>query len=48
MINKQDEPTWMLHCHNFLHANWAMHMIVVYNNVSTPYTVGTVSGNFPD
>ncbi len=38
---------WMLHCHNFLHANWGMDMMVMYN-VSTPYTVGTVSGNFPD
>ncbi|MBA2392525.1 MAG: multicopper oxidase family protein [Ktedonobacteraceae bacterium] len=38
---------WMLHCHNFLHANWGMDMMVVYN-VSTPYTVGTTSGNFPD
>jgi FtsP/CotA-like multicopper oxidase with cupredoxin domain len=38
---------WMLHCHNFLHANWGMDMMVMYN-VSTPYTVGTSSGNFPD
>src|SRR6266487_472432 len=38
---------WMLHCHNFLHANWGMDMMVMYN-VSTPYTVGSVSGNFPD
>jgi FtsP/CotA-like multicopper oxidase with cupredoxin domain len=38
---------WMLHCHNFLHANWGMDMMVSYN-VSTPYTVGTLSGNFPD
>lgn len=38
---------WMLHCHNFLHANWGMDMMVSYN-VSTPYTVGSTSGNFPD
>ena len=38
---------WMLHCHNFLHANWGMDMMVMYN-VSTPYTVGSASGNFPD
>ncbi|HLZ62263.1 MAG TPA: multicopper oxidase domain-containing protein [Ktedonosporobacter sp.] len=38
---------WMLHCHNFLHANWGMDMMVTYN-VSTPYTIGTASGNFPD
>lgn len=38
---------WMLHCHNLLHANWGMDMMVMYN-ISTPYTVGTQSGNFPD
>jgi FtsP/CotA-like multicopper oxidase with cupredoxin domain len=38
---------WMLHCHNLLHANWGMDMMVMYD-VSTPYTVGTTSGNFPD
>jgi FtsP/CotA-like multicopper oxidase with cupredoxin domain len=38
---------WMLHCHNSLHANWGMDMMLMYN-VSTPYTVGTQSGNFPD
>lgn len=39
---------WMIHCHNFLHANWGMDMMVVYNGYSTPYNVGTASGNFPD
>ncbi|HEV2659203.1 MAG TPA: multicopper oxidase family protein [Ktedonobacteraceae bacterium] len=38
---------WMLHCHNFLHSNWGMDMMVMYN-VSTPYSVGSASGNFPD
>ncbi|HLZ58588.1 MAG TPA: multicopper oxidase family protein [Ktedonosporobacter sp.] len=38
---------WMLHCHNLLHANWGMDMMIMYN-ISTPYTVGTASGNFPD
>ena len=38
---------WMLHCHNFLHANWGMDMMLMYN-ISTPYTVGNASGNFPD
>ncbi len=38
---------WMLHCHNFFHANWGMDMMIAYN-VSTPYTIGTTSGNFPD
>ncbi len=39
---------WMLHCHNLLHANWGMDMMVMYDNVSTPYTVGKTSGNIPD
>lgn len=39
---------WMLHCHNFLHANWGMDTMLVYDGYSTPYTVGKQSGNFPD
>lgn len=39
---------WMLHCHNFLHANWGMDMMVAYYGYSTPYTTGTLNGNFPD
>jgi FtsP/CotA-like multicopper oxidase with cupredoxin domain len=38
---------WMLHCHNLLHANWGMDMMIMYN-MSTPYTIGSFSGNFPD
>lgn len=39
---------WMVHCHNFLHANWGMDMMLMYEGYSTPYNVGTASGNFPD
>ncbi|HZR44305.1 MAG TPA: multicopper oxidase family protein [Ktedonobacteraceae bacterium] len=39
---------WMLHCHNLFHANHGMDMMVVYPNISTPYTIGYASGNFPD
>lgn len=39
---------WMIHCHNFLHANWGMDMMVTYYGYSTPYTIGTQSQNFPD
>ena len=39
---------WMLHCHNLLHANWGMDMMIMYYGYSTPYSVGTASGNFPD
>jgi len=39
---------WMIHCHNFLHANFGMDMMLDYYGYSTPYTIGTDSGNFPD
>lgn len=39
---------WMIHCHNFLHANWGMDMMLAYDGYSTPYTTGTQSENFPD
>jgi FtsP/CotA-like multicopper oxidase with cupredoxin domain len=39
---------WMLHCHNLLHSNWGMDMMIAYYGYTTPYTVGTAKGNFPD
>ena len=39
---------WMIHCHNLYHANHGMDMMLVYPNISTPYTIGNASGNFPD
>jgi FtsP/CotA-like multicopper oxidase with cupredoxin domain len=44
-----DNPgLWMFHCHNLVHANWGMDMMLVYPNIATPYTIGPASGNFPD
>jgi FtsP/CotA-like multicopper oxidase with cupredoxin domain len=44
-----DNPgLWMLHCHVLIHAATGMDMMVVYPNISTPYTVGTKSGNIPE
>jgi len=44
-----DNPgLWMMHCHVLIHAASGMDMMVVYPNVSTPFTIGTQSGNFPD
>src|ERR1700730_289286 len=44
-----DNPgLWMLHCHNLYHANHGMDMMIVYPNISTPYSIGNASGNFPD
>ena len=39
---------WMVHCHNLYHANHGMDMMLVYPNISTPYSIGYTSGNFPD
>ncbi len=39
---------WMFHCHNLFHAYWGMDMMVVYPGISTPYSIGSASGNFPD
>ena len=39
---------WMLHCHVLIHAATGMDMMVVYPNISTPYTVGESSGNIPE
>jgi FtsP/CotA-like multicopper oxidase with cupredoxin domain len=43
-----DPGIWMLHCHNFLHANFGMDMMLTYQGYTTPYSIGTLSGNFPD
>jgi len=44
-----DNPgLWMLHCHNLSHATAGMTMMVNYDHVTTPYRVGTKSGNLPD
>lgn len=46
---KADNPgLWMEHCHNLEHAAFGMTMMVNYEGVSTPYRVGTKSGNLPD
>jgi hypothetical protein len=37
----------MLHCHMVEHDAHGMDMMVVYFNISTPYTIGTSSGNNP-
>jgi FtsP/CotA-like multicopper oxidase with cupredoxin domain len=39
---------WMIHCHNLYHANHGMDMMLSYPGISTPYTIGNASGNFPD
>ncbi|WP_426452986.1 multicopper oxidase family protein [Paenibacillus sp. S-38] len=44
-----DNPgLWMMHCHNLMHASMGMSMMFNYEGVTTPYRVGTKSGNLPD
>ncbi len=38
---------WMLHCHMVEHDMNGMDMMVNYPDISTPYTIGTASGNNP-
>jgi FtsP/CotA-like multicopper oxidase with cupredoxin domain len=44
-----DNPgIWMLHCHILIHASFGLMMTVNYEGVSTPYTMGMLSGNVPE
>jgi FtsP/CotA-like multicopper oxidase with cupredoxin domain len=46
---KADNPgIWMLHCHVLGHAAAGMSMTINYAGVSTPFTMGTRSGNVPE
>ena len=43
-----DNPgIWMYHCHVLLHAASGMSMTINYAGVSTPFEIGTSSGNQP-
>jgi FtsP/CotA-like multicopper oxidase with cupredoxin domain len=44
-----DNPgLWMLHCHVLIHAAYGLSAMVSYTGISTPYTIGTLSGDFPE
>ena len=44
-----DNPgIWMLHCHVLLHASFGMSMTINYAGISTPYEMGSRSGNVPE
>jgi FtsP/CotA-like multicopper oxidase with cupredoxin domain len=46
---RADNPgIWMFHCHVLLHASFGMSMTVNYVGVSTPYEMGSRSGNVPE
>jgi FtsP/CotA-like multicopper oxidase with cupredoxin domain len=46
---KADNPgIWMLHCHILMHAMAGMSMTINYEGISTPFTMGTRSGNVPE
>jgi FtsP/CotA-like multicopper oxidase with cupredoxin domain len=44
-----DNPgLWMFHCHVLLHASFGMSMTVDYAGITTPFTMGSRSGNMPE
>ena len=46
---RADNPgIWMLHCHILEHAAAGMSMTINYDGVSTPFTMGSRSGNVPE
>jgi FtsP/CotA-like multicopper oxidase with cupredoxin domain len=46
---KADNPgIWMLHCHVLAHAAHGMSMTINYEGISTPFSMGSRSGNIPE
>jgi len=44
-----DNPgLWMLHCHVLIHAAFGLSTMVSYKGITTPYVIGSKSGNFPE
>jgi FtsP/CotA-like multicopper oxidase with cupredoxin domain len=44
-----DNPgIWVIHCHVLLHAEMGMSMTLNYAGVSTPFEMGTRTGNMPE
>ncbi|GLX70020.1 multicopper oxidase family protein [Paenibacillus glycanilyticus] len=44
-----DNPgLWMDHCHNLAHAASGMTMHLMYEGITSPYTVGTATSNHPE
>jgi FtsP/CotA-like multicopper oxidase with cupredoxin domain len=44
-----DNPgLWMLHCHVLIHAAFGLSTMVSYEGITTPYVIGSKSGNFPE
>jgi FtsP/CotA-like multicopper oxidase with cupredoxin domain len=44
-----DNPgIWMFHCHVLLHASMGMVATINYTGVSTPFEMGSSSGNVPE
>jgi FtsP/CotA-like multicopper oxidase with cupredoxin domain len=44
-----DNPgLWMVHCHVLVHAAFGMSAMASYEGITTPYDIGTTSGNKPE
>jgi hypothetical protein len=38
----------MLHCHVLIHAAYGLSAMLSYTGISTPFTVGSLSGDLPE
>lgn len=47
-LEAENPGLWMAHCHDLGHASMGMSMMLNYEGITTPYRVGTLSGNLPD
>jgi FtsP/CotA-like multicopper oxidase with cupredoxin domain len=46
---RADNPgLWMLHCHVLVHASMGMSMTINYAGMTTPFEMGSRSGNVPE
>ena len=39
---------WMVHCHVLVHAAFGMSAMISYQNYTTPYSIGALTGNKPE
>jgi FtsP/CotA-like multicopper oxidase with cupredoxin domain len=49
VLLRADNPgIWMAHCHNLEHATQGMVVHLVYEGVTTPYSLGGAADNRPE
>ncbi|WP_214285633.1 multicopper oxidase domain-containing protein [Lederbergia ruris] len=48
ILRRYHPGLWMDHCHNLDHAQKGMTMHAAYENVYTPFAIGSETGNSPE